>query len=233
MFLCSSFDVKVGLIQKEHFFWSIFSSMLLSLELTLFSPHLSGNMQQYNKQNNASVSQELFILDRNMNTLHEARTNTLSLKEHRHNHPHGASQHTVSHLISLCFPSISQSEKWEINVVCQGWKSLLFVYVLMPDDLVGDPIEDVEDEERQRKGCSGDSVYPLGSVHKFLPHGVYVLWDWWLWVRGWSSILNSWAVLCWQTLTHVVASKIKAAFTHIIILEKNKTKYMHMWTERT
>lgn len=47
----------------------------------------------------------------------------------------------------------------------------------MPDDLVGDPVEDVEDEERQRKGGPGDSVYPLGSVHKLLPHGVKVLGD--------------------------------------------------------
>ena len=54
---------------------------------------------------------------------------------------------------------------------------LLFVDVLMPDDLVGNPVEDVEDEEGQRKGGPGDRVYPLGSVHKLLPHGVCVLWD--------------------------------------------------------
>lgn len=70
-------------------------------------------------------------------------------------------------------------------------KSLLFVDVLVPDDLVGDPVEDVEDEERQRKGGPGDSVYPLGSVHKLLPHGVYVLGDWWLRVRSRGSVLNS------------------------------------------
>ena len=104
---------------------------------------------------------------------------------------------------------------------------LLAVDVLVPDDLVGDPVEDVEDEECQRKGRPGDSVYPLGSVHKLLLHGVYVFGDWWLRVRNWSSVLDSWAVLRWQTLAHVVASKIKAAFTHVIILEKN----MHMWTE--
>lgn len=96
---------------------------------------------------------------------------------------------------------------------------LLAVDVLVPDDLVGDPVEDVEDEECQRKGRPGDSVYPLGSVHKLLLHGVYVFGDWWLRVRNWSSVLDSWAVLRWQTLAHVVASKIKAAFTHVIILE--------------
>lgn len=30
-------------------------------------------------------------------------------------------------------------------------KSLLFMDVLMPDDLVGNPVEDIEDEESQRK----------------------------------------------------------------------------------
>lgn len=111
---------------------------------------------------------------------------------------------------------------WEMRNKCYSSKqikSLFLVDVLMSDDLVGDPVEDVEDEESQRESGSGDSVYPLGSVHKLLPHGVYVLWDWWLRVRSWSSVFNSWAILRWQTLTHVVASKIKAAFTHILILK--------------
>lgn len=54
---------------------------------------------------------------------------------------------------------------------------LVFVGGLMPDDLVGNPVEDIEDEEGQRKGSPGNCVYPLGSVHKLLPHGVYVFWD--------------------------------------------------------
>lgn len=70
-------------------------------------------------------------------------------------------------------------------------KGKVFKSVLMPYYLIGNPVEDVEDEERQRKGSPGDSVYPLGSVHKFLPHGVYVLGDRWLRVRSWSSVLNS------------------------------------------
>jgi len=45
----------------------------------------------------------------------------------------------------------------------------------MPDDLVGNPVEDVEDEESQREAGPGDGVYPLGSVHKLFPQGVYVL----------------------------------------------------------
>lgn len=154
-------------------------------------------------------------------TMHEHYT--LSLKDHRHHH-HGASRRTVSHLTPLCFLSISQSEKCKVKVICLSRvKSLLLVDVLMPDDLVGDPVEDVEDEEGQRKGCSGDSVYPLGSVHKLLPHGVHVFWDWRLRVWSWRSVLNSWAVFRWQTLGHVVASKIKAAFTHILILKNTCT----------
>lgn len=105
-------------------------------------------------------------------------------------------------------------------------KSLFFVDVLMSDNLVSNPVKDVEDEESQRKSRPGDCVYSLGSVHKLFPHGVYVFWEWRLRVRSWSSVLNGWAILCWQTLTHVVANKVKAAFTHIIVL--NKTKHMHV-----
>lgn len=61
----------------------------------------------------------------------------------------------------------------------------------MPDDLVGDPVEDIENEEGQRKGGPGDGVYPLGSVHKLLPHGVPVFGGCWLRVQSWSSVLNS------------------------------------------
>lgn len=46
---------------------------------------------------------------------------------------------------SLHFPSISQSEKWKKMLF--RVKVLLLVDVLVPDDLVGDPVEDVEDEE--------------------------------------------------------------------------------------
>lgn len=69
---------------------------------------------------------------------------------------------------------------------------LLLVDVLMPDDLVRDPVEDVEDEEGQGKGGPGDRVYPLGSVHKLLLHGVYVFGDrCGLRIQSWSSVLNS------------------------------------------
>ena len=61
----------------------------------------------------------------------------------------------------------------------------------MPDDLVGDPVEDVEDEECQREGGPGDSVYPLGSIHKLLPHGVQVFGGRQLRDRCWSGVFHS------------------------------------------
>lgn len=125
----------------------------------------------------------------------------------------------VFHFISLS----KRFSIWEMeNLHYLGLKCLLLVDVLMPDDLVGDPVEDVEDEECQRKGSPGDGVYPLGSVHKLLLHGFNISGDRLLRVWSWGSVFNSWAVLRWQSLTHVVASKIKAAFTHIFILKRIK-----------
>lgn len=96
--------------------------------------------------------------------------------------------------------------------------SVLLGYVLMSDDLVGNPVENIEDEEGQRKGCPRDCVYPFGSVHKLLLHGVRVFWDRRLRVRSRSSVLNNCAVFRWQA--HVVAGEVKAPFMHVIILER-------------
>ena len=95
----------------------------------------------------------------------------------------------------------------------------------MPDDLVGDPVEHVEDEEGQGKGCPGDGVYPLGSVHKLLPHGVHVLGHWRLRVWGRGSVFDGRAVLRRRRLTHVVAGKIKAAFAHVFILPNTMSEH--------
>lgn len=54
---------------------------------------------------------------------------------------------------------------------------LLFMDVFMSNDLIRDPVEDVEDQKRQREGRPGDGVYPLGSVHKLFPHSINVLWS--------------------------------------------------------
>ena len=91
----------------------------------------------------------------------------------------------------------------------------------MSDDLVGDPVEYVEDEECHRKSCSGDRVYPLGSVYKPLLYGFDVFWGMWLRIRSYGSILNSCAIFCRQTLAHAVAREVKSAFLHIVILGKN------------
>lgn len=91
----------------------------------------------------------------------------------------------------------------------------------MPDDLVGDPVEDVEDEEGQGEGCPGDGVYPLGSVYKLLPHGVHVSGDRGLRVWGRGGVFDGRAVLGRCGLAHV-AGKIKAAFAHVFILQTRR-----------
>lgn len=99
---------------------------------------------------------------------------------------------------------------------------LLLVDVLMPDDLVGDPVEHVEDEEGQGEGRPGDGVYPLGSVHKLLPHGVHVSGRGRrrrrLRFGGRGGVFHGRAVLRGRRLTHVVAGKVEAAFAYVFIL---------------
>lgn len=57
------------------------------------------------------------------------------------------------------------------------------VDVLVSQHFVGDPVEDVEYEEAERKHGSGYGVDSLGSVHKTLPDGLSVVqhlhWGWW------------------------------------------------------
>lgn len=210
--------------------WSVFSSMLLSLELKPFfqiCQEILCSSTTTTKKKSICVSRAVHVV-RTWALLYDAWTLYIIPERTPPSSPWCLSMHSLpSHLTVLS----KHFSIWEMENKCclSGVKSLLLVDVLMPDDLVGNPVEDVEDEESQRKGGPGDSVYPLGSVHKLLPHGVYVLGDWWLRVWSWSSVLNSWAILCWQTLTHIVASEIKAAFTHIIILKK----HMRMWTEWT
>lgn len=103
-----------------------------------------------------------------------------------------------------------------------GVNPSLFVDVFIADDLVGNPVEDVEDEESQRESSPGDGVYPLGSVHKLFPHGVNVLGGRRLRVWSGSRVLNCRAVLSGQTLTDVVARVIKAAFTHVLLLRNTE-----------
>lgn len=47
----------------------------------------------------------------------------------------------------------------------------------MSDDLVRDPVEDVEDEEGEREGGARYGVDPLRSVHELLPVHVRVSQD--------------------------------------------------------
>lgn len=95
----------------------------------------------------------------------------------------------------------------------------------MPDDLVCYPVEDVEEEEGHREGCSGHSVNPLGPVHKPFPYHLFLFRGWWCWAGVWDSIFNSRPIL--QTLSHAVTREIEAAIPHVIILVKqNKGRTM-------
>lgn len=102
----------------------------------------------------------------------------------------------------------------------------------MPDDLVGDPVEDIEDEEGQGEGRPGDGVYPLGSVHKLLPHGVHVFGDRRRRVRGRGGVFDGRAVLGRRGLTHV-AGKIKAAFADVFILRNMTPEHKRVNVEAT
>lgn len=125
----------------------------------------------------------------------------------------------VFQVFSLLFcPFLQPFSIWELKNRCRVFLSLFLVDVLVSDDLVGHPVEDVEDEKSQRKSSSGDGVYPLGSVHKLLPH-VHVFWDWRLRVRSRGGVLNSRAVFRRQTLIHVVPDKIKASLTQLLLLK--------------
>lgn len=171
-----------------------------------FSHNSEDNMQKNNSKK-SSVSQALFTLSEG--------THRMRREHDPWKNPPWSSPSISSH----CAPHWAFLNLRNELLLVQRWVSSVFVDVLMPDDLVGDPVEDVEDEEGQREGSPGDGVYPLGSIHKLLLHGVYVPGGGWLRVGSGSSVLNSWAVVLWQTLTHVVASKSEAAFADFIILK--------------
>lgn len=109
--------------------------------------------------------------------------------------------------------------KWRVWPVA----SSVLVDVFMSNDLVGNPVEDIEDEKGQREGSPGDRVYPFGSVHKLFPHDVDVLRGWRLRVGSGNRVFNGRAILHRHALTRVVPSKIKAALAHIFVLKNTKT----------
>lgn len=122
MFLCF---LVVDL--KDESIWSIFSSMLVSLELRPFLYNLQKIFCSSTRTNKASVSEQLFTLSNHEHYCTIHKYCTLSLKEHHHYH-NGASQCTVYPLISLCFLSISQSEKCKIYVLSRR-QSLYFLWM--------------------------------------------------------------------------------------------------------
>lgn len=55
------------------------------------------------------------------------------------------------------------------------WGSQVCVDVLVSQHFVGDPVEDVEDEEAERENRSGDGVDALGPIHEALVKRVPVV----------------------------------------------------------
>lgn len=83
--------------------------------------------------------------------------------------------------------------------------------VLVSQNFVGDPVEDVENEEGQREDGSGDGVDAFRTVHEALAEFlliVYGVCDYWRWSKHGGS-LHSDAILVMQVVTQSITSKVK------------------------
>lgn len=80
----------------------------------------------------------------------------------------------------------------------------------MPNDLVCDPVKDVENEEGQGKGSSRYRVDSLGPVHKLLLDGVCIFGG--LGGRVGRCGLDGCPILHLEAVTHPVTAEIKATF---------------------
>lgn len=97
--------------------------------------------------------------------------------------------------------------------------------VLVPQHFVGEPVEDVEDEEAERKNRSGYGVDALGPVHKALVKRIFV-------VHGHRGRLGedgrsfySCSVLVLQAVAQPVTPKVKtAALSEQFFLLHNPTQ---------
>lgn len=87
----------------------------------------------------------------------------------------------------------------------------------MPDDFVGNPVEDVENEEGKGEGCPRHRVNPLGPVHKLL------LYDLCLPLSGrhlcsiGGGALDGVSILHLQTGAHGVPRKVETA---LVVLQR-------------
>lgn len=81
--------------------------------------------------------------------------------------------------------------------------------VLVSKHFIGDPVEDVEYEEAQRKNGSGYGVNALGPVHKTLVKYLSVVHV--NWRRGFehSGPFHSGAILGLQTMTQSITPEVK------------------------
>lgn len=88
------------------------------------------------------------------------------------------------------------------------------------DNLVGDPVEDVEDEEGQGEGRSGDGVDSLRSVHKFLPVVLGVPQDRRLLDSIGRGALHRHPIL--HARGHAVAGEMEACLPQLLLLDTQR-----------
>ena len=89
----------------------------------------------------------------------------------------------------------------------------------MPNDLVCDPVKDVENEEGQWEGSSRYRVNPFCPVHKLLLDGVCIFGG--LWELVGRCGLDSCSIFHLEAVTHPITTEIKTTFTsNIFFLEE-------------
>ena len=95
----------------------------------------------------------------------------------------------------------------------------------MPNDLVCDPVKDVENEESQREGSPRNRVNPFCPVHKLLLDGICIFWG--LRDRVGRCRLDSCSVLHLEAVTHPITTEIKTAFASNIFFLREERQRKH------
>lgn len=92
---------------------------------------------------------------------------------------------------------------------------LLLMNVFMPKDFIDNPVENVKNQECQRKAGSGDGVNLLSPVDEDLPHFIRALW------HDLDSVVGAFwnhTILGLQTGPHSIGSEAESTLPHLIIL---------------
>jgi hypothetical protein len=90
----------------------------------------------------------------------------------------------------------------------------------MPNDLVCDPVKDVENEEGQWEGSSRYGVNSFCPIHKLLLDSICIFGGLWKWVGRCS--LDSCAIFHLEAVTHPIATEVKTTFTSNIFFLAEK-----------